>query len=145
MRIELNAEWPERIKAYLKHQIKKVNPATGWWWDDCRYDDEFGIAGEVIQDYDASRHDSVESLLIPLKSLPIVPPYGEEEPIKTEQELMEYIQLVIIEEFSTIDCGEWPDLKLVAGYCIRLEYGSKIHSAPARFLEVNFEFETIRR
>ena len=144
-RIELKNDWPEKIENHLKSQIEKVNPATGWWWDDCRYDDEFGTAGEVIQDYDSARHDSVESILIPLKSLPIVQPYDEEEPIKTEQELMEFIQLVLVEEFPAIDCGKWPDLRLRAGYSIIAEYGAKIHSEPTRFLEINFEFEPERR
>ena len=148
-RIELTKDWPEQIEKHLKEQIEKANPADGWWWDDCRFDYEYGsirgVSGEVVQDYDSARHDGVESILIPLKSLPIPHPCDEECPIMTEQELMEYIQLVLVEEFSTIDCWEWPDLKLVAGYCIRLEYGAKIHSVPSQFLEVNFEFEPKRR
>ena len=142
MRIELNAEWPERIEAYLKHQIEKVNPATGWWWDDCRYDDEFGLAGDVVQKYDAARHDSIESVIIPLIGLPI---YVDGEPVQNEKELMEFIKMVIIDEFPAIEKEGWPDLRLVAGFRVIDEYGQKIHRKPARFLEVNFEFEPERR
>lgn len=145
-RIELTEDWPEQIKKHLKVQIENVNPASGWWWDDCRFDYEYGsirgVAGEVMQDYDSARHDEVEPILIPLKSLPIVYPYDEvEEPIKTEQELMAYIQSVIIDEFPAIDCGEWPAVKLVAEYSIISKYGAKIHSAPVSHLKINFDFK----
>ena len=144
MRIEVKGFWPDEIENFLKSQIKKVNPADGWWWDDCRYDDEFGTAGAVLQDYDSSRHKSIESVIIPLEGFPI-PSYDEEEPVQNETELMEFIKMVIIDEFPAVDCGEWPDLRLVAGFRTIAEYGAKIHSAPARFLEVNFEFEPKRR
>lgn len=146
MRIELNGFRPEAIETHLKSQIEKVNPADGWWVDDCRFDYEYGsirgVAGKIEKDYDSARHGSVESVLIPLipHHFPI-PSYDEDEPIRNETELMEFIKMVIIDEFPAVDCGEWPDLRLVAGYCIHLEYGDQIHNDPARFLEVNFEFE----
>ena len=150
MRIYLTEDWEATFKNYLQKQIKKIDPCQGWWWDDCRFDYEYGsiqgVSGEVVQDYDSTRHDEVEPILIPLKSLPIAYPYDEgEEPIKTEQELMAYIQSVIIDEFPAIDCGEWPALKLVAEYSIISKYGSKIYSTPVNHLKINFEFDIHKR
>lgn len=145
MRIELKGFWTEDIEKHLKSQIKKVKPADGWWWDDCRFDYEYGsirgVAGEIIQDYDSARHKSIESVIIPLAGFPI-PSYDEEEPIHNETELMEFIKMVIIDEFPAVDCGEdWPELRLVAGFSIRTEFGDQIHRDPAKFLELKFEFE----
>lgn len=150
MRIHLTKNWETTFENYLQKQIEEVDPCQGWWWDDCRFDYEYGsirgVAGEVIQDYDSARHAEIEPVWIPLKDLPVGNPYDEEEePIRTETELMEFIKMVIIDEFPHVDCGEWPDLRLVAGFRTIAEYGAKIHSAPSRFLEVNFEFEPIRR
>ena len=142
MRIELKEKWPEAIEKFLKQQIDDVDPASGWWIDDCRYDDEFGIAGEVIQDYDSARHKSIESVIIPLSGFPI-PSYDADEPIRTETELMEFIKMVIVDEFPAIEKEEWPDLRMVASFRVIEEYGQKIHRKPARFLEVNFEFEPV--
>ena len=142
MRIELKKDWSLKIETHLKREIAEVNPADGWWWDDCRYQDEFGMAGAVIQDYDSARHKSIESVIIPLVGFPI-PSYDEELPIHNETELMEFIKMVIIDEFPAIEKEGWPDLRLVAGFRVIDEYGQKIHRKPARFLEVNFEFEPV--
>ena len=142
-RIDLTTEWVDEIEKHLKAQIEKVNPADGWWWDDCRYSDEFGLAGDVVQKYDASRHDSVEFVAISLIGLPVVSEDGE--PVQNETELMEFIKMVIIDEFPAIEKEGWPDLRLVAGFRVIDEYGQKIHRKPARFLEVNFDFEPERR
>ena len=80
----------------------------------------------MYQDYDSA---SIEPIQISLHSLPIVNPYDKEELIKTVDDLIEYIQLNIIDEFPTIDCGDWPDLQLIAKY-----------TNTDDFLNINFEF-----
>ena len=135
--IELSGNWSEQIESHLHNQIEKIDPCNGWWWDDCRFDYEYGsirgIAGEIYQDYDSARHDSVESIQISLHNLPIVTPYDEEELIKTVNDLIEYIQIVIIDEFPTIDCEDWPDLRLIAKYNNTVD-----------FLNIDFEFRPVK-
>ena len=140
-RINLTTEWVDEIDEHLKAQIEKVDPTEGWWTDDQRFDHEFGVSGKVVQNYDSARHEPVESVLLPLRALPIT--YIDGEPIQTVRELMEALQLLIIEEFPHLECENCPYLRLVAGYKVINDYGARIHSTPARFLEVSFEFEPV--
>ena len=139
--IELTEDWSERINEHLKAQIEKIDPTEGWWTDDQRFDHEFGTSGRVVQNYDSARHEPVESVLLPLKAFPIMD--IDCNPIKTVKELMEYIQLLIIEEFLHLKCEHWPSLRLVAGYKVIADFGVNIHSVPTLFLELSFEFEPV--
>ena len=140
MTIHLIVNWEVTFENYLQKQIKMVDPCQGWWWDDQRFDHEFGVSGEIFQNYDSARHAAVESVLIPLNKLTIVHPEDEREKIRTVIELIEFIQMGIIDEFSEIDCGDFPSLRLRAGFRTIADYGAKIYSNPAIFLEINFEF-----